>query len=450
MTLNLHRRTLIRIISFSVAVLLVLILLAYNWYNDAQTARRSLEYRYLQSVADLTSYAQNIDSDLNKTMYARSPEMLASLSSKLWREAGFAKNALDSLPVDYLSLQNTNKFLSQVGDYCVSLSREFTSGAAVTQEQREKLNALAEYSDVMLSEVLALEDAVRTGSMSLARVESSAGSAFSQTEAPADIAEGFSEFEEGFTSYPSLIYDGPFSDHIMEQEPRHLKGEQEVSQEAAKERISSLLNISQELLANGEEENGKMPSYTFASDQIEVSATKQGGLISYLLRPRIPTERNISVQQALDSANAFLSLLELPEMKQTYYEITNEIITINFAATQDQAVLYPDLVKVGVAMDDGEILSFDGRGFLVNHSKRSNLTPTLSAEQARTSVSEYLTIEKEQLALIPSSGLNEVLCWEFQCLDENGQNVLVYVNAATGAEEQILILLIGENGQLTI
>mgnify|MGYP007025350709 CR=1 FL=1 len=35
--------------------------------------------------------------------------MLTGISSKLWREAGFAKNSLDSLPVEYLELQNTNK-----------------------------------------------------------------------------------------------------------------------------------------------------------------------------------------------------------------------------------------------------------------------------------------------------------------------------------------------------
>ena len=58
-------------------------------------------------------------------------------------------------------------------------------------------------------------------------------------------------------------------------------------------------------------------------------------------------------------------------MKESYYVINNNICTINYAYVQDGAVCYSDLVKVGVALDSGEIVSFSATGYLMNHHTRS-------------------------------------------------------------------------------
>ena len=138
-------------------------------------------------------------------------------------------------------------------------------------------------------------------------------------------------------------------------------------------------------------------------------------------------------------------------MKPSYYEITGNLLTANFVAVQDGVILYPDLIKVGVALDNGEILSLDARGYLMNHTDRAaTLSPTLTREAAQASVSDVLTVKKANLCVIPSDGLTEDLCWEFSCEASDGTQVLVYVNAHTGVEEQLLILLISEDGQLTV
>ena len=71
-------------------------------------------------------------------------------------------------------------------------------------------------------------------------------------------------------------------------------------------------------------------------------------------------------------------------------------------------------------------------------------------EEARQSVSPKLTIEKEGIAMIPTAGLNEVLCYEFQCSSQSGDRVMVYINVETGLEEQILILLMTDGGILVM
>jgi germination protein YpeB len=108
------------------------------------------------------------------------------------------------------------------------------------------------------------------------------------------------------------------------------------------------------------------------------------------------------------------------------------------------------LIKIGVALDNGEILSFDARGYITNHTTRQLGEPAISEDEARSKLSERLTAKKGKLCVIPSDGQNEIYCWEFEGQDQNGMNVLVYINAQTGKEERILLLQISENGILTV
>ena len=86
----------------------------------------------------------------------------------------------------------------------------------------------------------------------------------------------------------------------------------------------------------------------------------------------------------------------------------------------------------------------------MNHKQRKLEKNTITLGQAKENVSDLLTIKEENTALIPTDGENEVLCYEFLCDGENDDKVLVYINAATGEEENIYILLKDENGTLTI
>ena len=108
-------------------------------------------------------------------------------------------------------------------------------------------------------------------------------------------------------------------------------------------------------------------------------------------------------------------------------------------------------LAIHVALDTGEILSYNASGYLMNHHQRSLQAPSVPAEKARESVSSRLEIQKEpSLALIPTPGLDEVLCWEFVCKGEDGEDILVYINGETGMEERIYELIESDNGILAL
>lgn len=86
----------------------------------------------------------------------------------------------------------------------------------------------------------------------------------------------------------------------------------------------------------------------------------------------------------------------------------------------------------------------------MHHVKRGKLEPEITAAQAKEAVSDALELLDMRLALIPTPGEDEVLCWECTCQTEEGTHCMVYVNAQTGAEEKILLLQEDETGTLVL
>jgi hypothetical protein len=93
----------------------------------------------------------------------------------------------------------------------------------------------------------------------------------------------------------------------------------------------------------------------------------------------------------------------------------------------------------------------DASGYLNNNRPGRDLNATLSANEAAESLSPELTINRlAGLCVIPSLGQNEILCYEFECTGGKGDTFLVYVNAKTGVIENIFLLVMDENGTLTV
>lgn len=442
-TVTLTTRAFVRFISFSAAAILVLSALSVQHMNRANTTQTQLKYGYMRAVEDLSLSLDNIKTTLNKGLYSNSATMMTQLSAKLWNEAANAKAALAQLPVEELNLEQTYKFLSQVGNYSQSLSEKFSGGEELSGDEKENLKTLYGYAESLSNKMWQVEKRIEDGELTFLDVNSVSNGAQAVS-----VTEGFTDFEEGFSNYPTLIYDGPFSDHILEKEPLMTKNKQEITVEQAAEMAKRASGEGS--LVISDEEGGKMPSYVFENANTVVSVTKQGGLFSYMLKYRQTGDATIHAAQATAIAKEYMDKLGYQDMTETYYEVNGGICICNFAGTQDGTVLYTDLIKIGVALDNGEILSFDARGYITNHTVRKLGTPEITEREAAKKLTEALNIVDTNLCVIPSDGMNERYCYEFLCNDREGKQILVYINAHSGEEEQILLLQISGNGRLTV
>lgn len=443
------KRNLIRIISFICAAIVALSAAAVSNYVRAEKLDRINTNSQQRALTELTTCMSNIQQGLSKEFYTATAPMAEKLSSEIWREASQAKSCLSVLPVSDILLENTFKFLSQVGAFCSSLSEKAAKGEKISEEEYASLEELIKYSKELTSRLENMCAYLENGALIFESTDD-AVAAMSEELDSMDFETAISDAEQALVDYPTLIYDGPFSDHILQKEPEMTKGKEEISEAAATEAAANFSGIAIEKLKREEDENGTLASYTFSSEEdgVVISITKRGGYLSYMLGSSYAGVSKLSAEEAIERGLEYLKSHGINNMKESYYSINDGICTVNYAYVQNGVICYPDLIKISVAMDTGKVISVDARGYLVNHFARTDVNPVLTSENAAKSLSPYLTVKDVKTAVIPTDSGNEILCYEFWCEGTGNEELLVYINAATGEEENIFFLLYSDNGIL--
>ncbi|MDD6175183.1 MAG: germination protein YpeB [Firmicutes bacterium] len=451
MKLHENRRAVVRLVSFLCAVLLILSGFTYVGYSAANRYRTRLENSCRRSFEELSTYLSNIEAALTKSLYSNSLPEQTLLAARLLRDAGCAKEALSQLPLEQTPLDRIYRFLSQTGEFAVSLSVRLSAGETLRTEDYDSLALLHSYARTLSA---SLQDCTagllsgENGNWYFVQKLSA------ENEVLPSVTDGFREMESGFEDYPTLIYDGPFSDHILQQTPRMTEGKSDYGEDAAAAAAKSFLSLGNvpagDLTLLGTS-RGNLAVYSFALGELTIDVTRAGPYVARVIDPRPVEKTALSVESARKNARIFLSMQGYSDFQESYYSVNDHICTVNFAAQQDGVTCYPDLIKVSIAMDNGSIVLFDACGYLMNHMKRDLAEPKLSAEEARQRLSPALIpAVGPGLAVVPTAGGGEAFCYEFRCTGVRGETVLVYLDTQTGLERQLLILLQSDNGVLTI
>ena len=254
---------------------------------------------------------------------------------------------------------------------------------------------------------------------------------------------------------PSLIYDGPFSEHLTGVAPKTLQGLPSVDAARGREIAAEFLGVGRGRVHPEGELEGDIPCLLYAADgedgaTVWVSVTKQGGKVLSMLSSSPAGSAVVSAEAAVAEAARFLAEAGYPDMAETYHINQGGVLTVNFAWRQGEVLCYSDLIKVSVALDTGKVCGFEARGYLTAHCWREFPPAAVDWDTAAAKVPEGLTVLASQMALVPSDGQYETLCYEFKCAAAEDRHCIIYVNAQTGEQEKILILLEDASGTLTL
>ena len=429
-----NSRTKIRIISFAAAAFLTAVGYAVRSSVKAADYRRYLSQVYAGNMSQLNESLYDISTELQKSVYASTPTQIGKIAFSLTKQSAMAKNALSSLPTGDAKLTTVNKFLSQVGDYASYLSAKATQGEEIGADERDNLIKLRDTARQISQSV----DNTGTDYSS----KDSWNSDIDGSNSSSGLGSKFSKTEVELEDYPTLLYDGPFSDGIDKKESKMLALAGAVDEETARRTAASALSMDAKALILAGAEEGKTPAYCFSGDNSYIAVTKNGGYVLYFRKSRSIGNTTLTYEQAVRLAQDYLNTYAQSfegSFEQSYYFTDEGVCTVNFAYKQGNTICYTDLVKIGVAMDTGEIVLMEARGYIMNHYQRSLVTPKYTADEAKAAVSGNLTVKSVSLALIPTAGKSEVHCYELLCDGIDGQEVLVYMNVVTLQEEQIYI-----------
>lgn len=443
-------------VSFTAAAFAVSVGFGVQGYARAEDYRRQLDNGYRQAFTELTTAAGELDAALEKVTYATTPSLFASLCAQAYAKALAAQTALGELPYGNVELEQTAAFFAKAGDYAMAMARGAGAEGVCTDESRETLRGLAAAAGELSATLQALQLQLDGGALhpeDVAAVEARLAAAQEDGE-PVTSGSAFQTVEADFPQVPTLIYDGPFSEHLSGRTPQMLEGLPQVTEEEARRAAAAFAGLRAEVFTRTSDGAGNLPAWGFSAlvdgGELYVEITKQGGQVLQMLSSRPVGEAALSRKEGVEQAAAFLEEHGYRDMAPSYFLEGDGILTVHFAPVLDGVYCYPDLVKVGVALDNGDVVSFEAHGYLMKHGAREPAAPAVSADEAAERVDSSLTVLSRQLALIPTGGEYEVLCHEFKCQNADGGHVLVYVNAATGQQERILLLLEDENGTLVI
>lgn len=447
-------------LSLVVTLVTVIAVLGLYTYKRERQFRQTAENNYNMAFFELVSYVENVETYLAKSLISSTPEHGAETLTHVWREANLAQSYLARLPMGSQELANTSKFLNQVSDYSFSLSRKNINNQNLTEDDFNNLKELHTYSVDLENTLNQLSADINDGRIKWGELTNKGSSIF-LTQVSNISKDSFDNLEENFHEYSGLIYDGAFSEHMTSVEKKGLTGE-EISEEEAKKIATDFIGNDRvgEINSNGVSEDTDIPSYDFSikakndkKEIITVSVSKKGGHIIFMNYNRNVEAESISQERADEIGKNFLNSKGFPNMKETYYLKQNGVVTINYAynqkSTNGDVVVYPDLIKVKVALDNGEILGIETTGYLNSHYERNIPVAKITKEKAKENLNKSLQIESEGMAIIPTKFKTEILCWEFKGKVDDTE-FLVYINVQTGAEEDILVIKNTPNGTLTM
>ncbi len=428
-----------------IAFLAVLTVIGFAWgfYQAAEsrTARIMVENDRERAFYDLLGSVENLSVLSDKALIVSGNAETARIFSQLNREAYVAQESLSLLPVNHGAFSRTEQFLNQMGDFSNSLLVQASKGTKISDKQRETLTSLRDEINSISADLHTLADSGENP-FSWAAIRNNEVDEVEDAARAGIANSSFSKIDSQLQEIPTLIYDGPFSDHLESRGPVKLPGK-EIDWPKAKRIAADLLGEAYNYKEYGKSgETAAIPVLT-----LEVSPKEKGGETFYLDISRtggFPVlmtagsamgESKLSHQNALTKAKAFLDKTPYQSMEANYSIMENNVMTINYVYVENDTLVYPDMVKISIDMNSGRVVGFDAQNYLVYHKDRDYSGLKISAEEAKSKLPTGLSLEHTRKAIIPKDNGDEVLCYEFRM--KSGTKIISFISMPEPGKKKI-------------
>ena len=407
--------------TYIAAALVVLSVCCAIGYSRLTDYRRAAAYSSRASFETTVKAVDSMGSALKKSLYATDGGMCSSLCGQVYASASAAEAALLSLPFATQELENLAGFLNLAGDYAYSLA-PVVSEEGFTQEQQEQMESFSQQAGDFAALLRQLQMDLNNGLVLLDSREQRLQNVGEPDEGK--ISAALLEYETGFDG-SAFEYDGKYT---LKDEPKA----GELSEEEAKELAATVAGVESRELKEEYSYSGTDGRRCYSAGDMIICVSSRG--LESIGQSRLVSSGRLSTEKARQRAEEFLSKLGLEEMALISYSDTGTVASFNFAQVQDDALRLDSGVKVSVALDDGSIYAYNGEDYSYETAELSwNTDEKTAAQQLPESVSS----EGVRRVTIQSEGGREIPCYEFSCLNAQGENLKIYVDAQTGKQCRI-------------
>ncbi|MCQ6277938.1 germination protein YpeB [Bacillus sp. EB600] len=414
----------------------------YQEHRDKNAVLLNAENNYQRAFHDLSYQMDLLHDKIGTTLAMNSRQSLSPALTEVWRVTSQAHSDVGQLPLTLLPFNKTEEFLSKIGNFSYKTAVRDLDKTPLSDQEYNTLKVLYKQSGDIQNELRNVQHMVLKNNLRWMDVEMALASG--KENADNTIIDGFKTVEKTVSGYDETVM-GPTFTNMQKQDENYkkLQGKTITKKDAeaiAKRYMAFSGNIKAKIT-----ENGKGSDFGFYSVSLKNSETnaegnmditKKGGYPIWFINSRDVSKQTISLHDASNKAAAFLKgagFKGLEMFESTQYDT---IGVFSFVSNQNNVRIYPESIKIKVALDNGDIVGFSAEDYLKSHQTRKIPSPVISIEQARTKLSPNLKVMDERRAVILNDLKEEVSCYEF--LGVIGEDTYrIFINAENGREEQV-------------
>ena len=477
------------------SIIVVMGVVLFSTNSTLTETSMNLENLYQRSFYDLVNNVNNMEVEVSKLMVTNDSTSQQKSLAKLKQQSSDAENSLSLLPINENVLEKTTRFMNQFNGYCTSLIT-YKDGK-IENEDYETLGKVYSSIETIKKELNAIMDKVMKGYKISEHV--------SEDASKSDFSLNFVGLSNDTVEYPSMIYDGPFSDSTTQRKVKGLP-ETEITENDAENLITKIFENKITNLNYLGETQGNFVTYDFGVNTEDgknyfVQVTKKGGFLltissniisndnsgeyttevvkddsvvdenaketdldnvntankaengvlddSDVVKAESINDINEETKTAVLVAESFAEKLGLEDMKCVWSAASEQISYINLAPVVDDIIMYPDLIKVKVDLKNNTIIGWEATSYAYNHTQRDDLIPELSEAEAKKLVSKNLQVDSQKLCVIPLEFVGDTLAYEFAGT-YNDFNYYLYIDAYTGNQVKVLKVVQTDEGELVL
>lgn len=408
----------------------------------AMKYQTDLENVYNENFYSLLDSVNNLETKLSKTLSA-SGSYQRKLLLEASQNASEAEVSISQLPLSQGDIQDTIKLVNQISGYTSTLADELVEGGTLSNEE------IATLENVYQS-VLQLKQQLNDFAKRLDNGYSILDGSLDVDSNANDFTRSLSLLKNNDIEYPTMIYDGPFSDSVVNSEVKGLSGS-EVDKTQAGENVLKFFKNSATLDYEGETK-GRFETFNYRvtssdNEMLYVQVSKIGGHILTISGAGRDGRASIDMEGAKDIAVKFATDNGIENAEVVWSDSIKNDVYLNIAPKVNGIILYPDLVKVKVNMVSGTIVGYDATPYFTNHISRSLSKGTLTLSDAKGKVPSDFEIVNARVVLSPLDYNREVVCVEVEA-DKGSNTYYFYYNVENGDLENVLKVIQTEDGNL--
>lgn len=410
----------------------------------SNTYKLQLENTYKRNVYELISDINSLEIDISKLVATNSLSSQKQLLTSIYDTTKTSSVNLSSLPIASNKIENLNAYFNTVGGYCYSLlEKNLNSNEKISADEMATIEQIYDYclklkyelnnfiTDVDDFEIVKLID-YSDGELS-------------------SFGGGLINLNDN-EEVPSLIYDGPFSDSVINKEIKGLENKiysEEEVREILKNNFKFFDSFTIEYVGDTVGKFATFNYNVYNSDlSLYVQMTKRGAfLLSANSYGESTSQNSLTIDSCKTLAHNFASLMGIDNMYPVWTLKTGDIVYVNLAPIVNHTIYYPDLIKVKIDIGAGFVVGWEASNYAYNHISRESFQSKISFDDASKLLSPSLTVVERNYCIIPNEYVGESYAYEFIC-KWNDYTYYVYLDANTGEELNIMRVINTSSGDL--